>query len=83
MKLSTYAKEKGISYKTAWRWWQAGYINGEQLPNKTIIVYPEKEQPQKRKTVIYCRVSSSENKKNLETQAERLVDFTAKKRIYN
>ena len=29
------------------------------------------------KVVIYCRVSSSENKNNLETQKERLINYCA------
>jgi predicted site-specific integrase-resolvase len=36
MKLSMYAKKKGISYLTALRHWQKGYLQGEQLPSGTI-----------------------------------------------
>jgi putative resolvase len=39
MKLSDYAKEKGISYVTAFRHWKKGYITGEQLASGTIIVH--------------------------------------------
>ena len=39
MKLSTYAKELGITYKTAWNWFKAGKIDGAyQLPTGTVIV---------------------------------------------
>ncbi|MEM0333612.1 MAG: hypothetical protein QXX30_04115 [Candidatus Aenigmatarchaeota archaeon] len=31
MKLSEYAKRKGISYKTAWRWFKQGLIKGYQM----------------------------------------------------
>jgi len=43
MKLSQWAKNKGISYKTAYRLFQAGTlpIKTEQLPTGTILVYPE------------------------------------------
>lgn len=44
MKLSDYAKKKGISYKTAWRWFMAGLIKGYQMPTGTIIV-EEEESP--------------------------------------
>jgi putative resolvase len=74
MKLSTYAKQLGISYSTAWRMWKRGEIAGYQLVSGTVIVnQPEQESHVTRKVAIYARVSHSENKKNLDTQAERLV----------
>ena len=43
MKLSQWAKEKGISYQTAYRMFQAGTlpVKSEQLPTGTILVSPE------------------------------------------
>lgn len=43
MKLSQWAKEKGISYKTAYRMFQAGMlpVKTEQLPTGTILVFPD------------------------------------------
>jgi len=38
MKLSEYAKKIGITYRTAWTWWKAGYLKGQQIPTGTIIV---------------------------------------------
>lgn len=74
MKLSTYAKQLGISYSTAWRMWKRGEIAGYQLVSGTVIVnQPEQESHVTRKVAIYARVSNSENKKNLDIQAERLV----------
>ncbi len=74
MKLSTYAKQLGISYSTAWRMWKRGEIAGYQLLSGTVIVnQPEQESHVTRKVAIYARVSNSENQKNLDTQAERLV----------
>src|SRR5260370_1513827 len=74
MKLSTYAKQLGISYSTAWRMWKRGEIAGYQLASGTVIVnQPEQESHVIRKVAIYARVSTSEHKKNLDTQAERLV----------
>ena len=74
MKLSTYAKQLGISYSTAWRMWKRGEIAGYQLVSGTVIVnQPEEESHVTRKVAIYARVSNSENKQNLDTQAERLV----------
>lgn len=54
--------------------WKRGEIAGYQLASGTVIVnQPEQESRVIRKVAIYARVSSSEHKKNLDTQAERLV----------
>src|SRR6266852_4942879 len=80
MKLSQYAKQQGISYSTALRWYHSGAIKGYQAPSGTIIVVEEK-QPQLRKerVAIYARVSSAEHRENLERQAERLTQYCAMK----
>jgi putative resolvase len=78
MKLSDYAKSIGVSYKTAWRMWQRGELNAEQLPSGTVIVKIEKpvnKSVVNKGVVIYARVSSSENKSNLETQVNRLETY--------
>lgn len=76
MKLSQYAKQQGISYRTALRWFRDGTIQGYQAPSGTIIV-TEREQVQhvSEKVAIYARVSSSEHRENLERQAERLSQY--------
>lgn len=65
MKLSQYAKQQGISYRTALRWFRDGTIQGYQAPSGTIIV-TEREQVQhvSEKVAIYARVSSSEHREN-------------------
>jgi predicted site-specific integrase-resolvase len=73
MKLSDYAKKLGVSYKTAWRMWKRGEIKATQLPTGTIIVTTEEVLPQG--VAIYTRVSSAENKSNLDSQAERLKAY--------
>lgn len=81
MKLSEYARRIGVNRHTAYRWFKRGEIpNAVQLPSGTIYVPDEIfETEMKSKsglTVIYARVSSSEQRKtNLETQAERLTQF--------
>ena len=77
MKLSHYAKQAGISYRTAWSWWKSGAISGYQLPSGTIIINMDKGSPVYENIVcIYTRVSSSENKSNLDAQAERLAQYS-------
>jgi putative resolvase len=78
MKLSQYAKQQGISYRTALRWFRAGAIAGYQAPSGTIIVQEEKPiAPATSRVAIYARVSSTEQRANLERQAERLVAYAS------
>lgn len=81
MKLSQYAKKVGVTYRTAFRWWQNGDIKGYQLPSGTIVV-TEGEEPQARpdgQVAIYARVASHEPRANLDRQAGRLEDYCAAK----
>jgi putative resolvase len=79
MKLSDYAERIGISYQTAWRHFKAGKIPypTSKLPSGTVIVdyNPNLPLQMKGKAAIYARVSSAENKDNLERQAERLQAY--------
>jgi len=75
MKLSVWAKQQGITYKTAYRAFRNGMlpIRSEQFPTGTIIVHPERLIGQK--VVIYSRVSSVDQKDDLRRQVERLRSF--------
>ncbi len=75
MKLSAYAKQQGISYSTALRWWKAGQIKGYQAPSGTIIVDSHEPVVVAQKVAIYARVSSAEHRANLERQVERLSQY--------
>jgi putative resolvase len=76
MKLSHYAKQQGISYSTALRWFHDGAIKGYQAPSGTIIVVEDEQPHQKQERVaIYARVSSPEHREDLERQAERLSQY--------
>jgi putative resolvase len=77
VKLSDYAKSIGVSYKTAWRMWKRGDLNATQLLTGTVIV--KIDQPTNKGVVIYARVSSSENKSNLDSQAQRLEGYCTAK----
>ncbi len=78
MKLSDYAKKIGVTYKTAWNYFRAGKLNAYQTHTGTVIVR-EDTQPSEIQVAVYCRVSSSENKSNLESQKSRLLDYCAAK----
>lgn len=80
VKISKYAKEQGVTYRTVWNWCKAGKIVYEKGPTNTLfILVDEKVNPINEKTVVYCRVSSSENKSNLDSQKQRCLDFCAAK----
>ncbi|MDJ0531257.1 MAG: IS607 family transposase [Xenococcaceae cyanobacterium MO_207.B15] len=85
MKLSDYGKQAGISYQTAWRMWKRRELNAYQLPTGTIIVKTEESEIASEPIAcIYSRVSSAENKSNLDAQAIRLTNFAIAKgyRVY-
>jgi predicted site-specific integrase-resolvase len=80
MKLKDYAQQQGISYRTAWRCWKAGRLPGMQMPTGTILLTPAEApatEAKAQRVAIYARVSSAENKGNLDSQAERLVAYCA------
>lgn len=83
IKLSDYAKQIGIAYQTAWRHYKAGKIPypTQQLHSGTVLVdySPETLTEIKGHVAIYSRVSSTENKDNLDRQAERLVNYAIAK----
>ncbi len=81
MKLSEYAHQHGISYKTAWRWWRDGRLPGKQMPSGTVILEnmgaTKELAPGRPRVTIYVRVSSAEHRARLETQAERVGSYCA------
>jgi predicted site-specific integrase-resolvase len=82
VKLSVWAKQQGISYKSAWRMWKLGQlpIPVEQLPTGTVIVHPPASVTEGG-TVLYARVSSAEQKADLDRQIARLSEFAASRHL--
>ena len=80
MKLSTYAKRAGVTYKTAWRWWRQGQLDAYQTPTGTVIVRDAATPaPVAGRVALYARVSSADQKSDLKRQMERLRDYAAAK----
>lgn len=76
MKLSEWAKKNSLTYKSAHRLFKQNKVpHARQLPSGTIVVDEVNETEKKTHNVVYARVSSSENKNNLESQAKRVSDF--------
>lgn len=85
MKLSKWAKQQGVCYMTAWRWFRQGImpVNAIQLPTGTIIVPEENKNssPFVKRNVVYSRVSSPTKKNDLQRQIQRCCNFAAAKGI--
>ena len=77
MKLSHYAKERGLDYRTVWNWYKEGKIpNAYQTHSGTIIIPDEEiEHKQEYGVILYARTSSSQNKELLDNQVERLKNY--------
>lgn len=77
IKLSDYAKRFGICYRTAWNRYKRGQFPDAIVDETNHICIPIKHfvRDEDSKVAIYARVSSSENKSNLDSQAERLTQY--------
>jgi hypothetical protein len=45
MRLSDYAKQMGVCYETAWRWYHNGKIQGRRIGARTITIAEGQEVP--------------------------------------
>ena len=77
MRLSAYAKQMGVSYKTAFRWWKAGKLDAYQLDTGTVIVREPLASGAPANVALYARVSSADQKEDVERQVQRLKDYAA------
>jgi putative resolvase len=74
VKLSEWAKREGIHYQTAWKWFKDGTlpVSARQMPTGTILV----DEPRVSAAVgvaLYARVSSSDQREDLDRQVGRLA----------
>ena len=73
-KISEYAKLNHVQYRTVWNWINKSKVKIERTKTGRVLIVVD--EPVKDQTVaVYARVSSSENKDNLERQAQRLIDY--------
>ncbi len=79
MRLSVYAKKMGVTYKTAFRWWKAGKLDAYQMDTGTIIVREPATSAEQLQVALYARVSSADQKEDVERQMQRLKDYAASK----
>lgn len=82
IKLSQWAKNNGYSYGGAYNLYRTkGIVGSIKLPSGTILVRDDDsvKNDMEDYTVIYSRVSSSENRPNLDSQASRILKFCTSK----
>ena len=79
MRLSVYAKKTGVIYKTAFRWWKAGKLDAYQMDTGTIIIREPATSAEQLQVALYARISSADQKEDLERQMQRLKDYAASK----
>lgn len=77
VKLSEYAKMKGISYRTAWNRFKENKIqNAYKDEYNRVYVDLTEELNDDKKAVVYARVSSNDRKNSLNEQQARLENYT-------
>lgn len=79
MKLKEWAREQGVSYRTALNWFHADALPApaRQLPTGTILVEPNLAEAGR--AVAYCRVSSADQRDDLDRQAGRVAQECARR----
>lgn len=77
IKLSTFAKLNDVTQRTVWNWINKGMIKFEKTSTNRVFILVDEENPSMKnlRVAVYARVSSSENKSNLERQKDRLVSY--------
>lgn len=72
-KISQYAKKEKVCYRTIWNRINRGELKTERTPTGRILIVIDENKEDE--TAVYCRMSSSENKSNLESQKERVLSY--------
>jgi putative resolvase len=84
MKLSEWAAQQGVHYQTAWRWWKQGTLPApaQQLSTGTILVeVPRPPVGTDGRTVVHARVSSHDQRADLDRQVSRVMAWTTAQRL--
>ena len=75
LKISKYAKMIGVSPRTVWRRIADNTLTIERTSTNRVLIVLDDVKTIDKKVAIYTRVSSSEDKDNLEKQKERLISY--------
>lgn len=76
-RLSEWAHRKGVHHKTAYKWFVEGKmpVPSEKISDRLIMVYDPELEKAKKKYYIYARVSSHDQKNDLEGQVARILNW--------
>lgn len=74
-KLSEYAKENSVVYRTAWNRFKEGKIKGAFQDGSGNILVPIFLTKEHKEAALYARVSNSGRKSDLESQMDRITNF--------
>ena len=72
-KISEFAKLNKVKYRTIWNRIKEGKLQTERTSTNRVIVL--QDDAKEFNVAVYARVSSSENKDNLERQKDRLINY--------
>ena len=75
-KVSQYARLHNVTTRTVWNWMYKNIVKHEKdSTGHHWIIENEEDKSKQLQVAVYARVSSSENKNNVETQAQRLISY--------
>ena len=75
-KVSTYARLHNVTIRTVWNWYYKGLLKTERdSTNHLWIIENENDKSKELNVAVYARVSSAENKTNLNSQVDRVVSY--------
>ena len=77
-KISQYARKNNVTIRTVWNWIKNNKVKTERTDTGGWLIIEENEYKDD-VVYIYARVSSSENKNNLEIQKDRLLNYCSAK----
>lgn len=78
-KVSQYAKKHGVTGRTVWNWIASGKLKTVRNETNHIFIIEDEDSLINDAVALYARVSSAENKDNLDRQLERLRLYAAAK----
>ena len=83
VKLSVWAESNGVSRQTAYRWFREGAmpVHAYMAGPKTILVKVEDKNVESKHCVIYARVSSHDQKSDLDRQVARLASWATEQKM--
>ena len=78
-KVSQYAKKHNVTIRTVWNWIYAGKLKTRRNETNHVFIIEDEDSLINNAVALYARVSSAENKDNLDRQLERLRLYAAAK----